>query len=112
MTYRLPLLRESRSARSTQDEPNLDLASGRIDYVVGDGLVEQDFIEKKGNGCCRVVSKIQRVPEIHGIGVGAAFRPEDTELRDMFNKAIAELDTDGTYAKLEAKYFKDTIRGK
>jgi polar amino acid transport system substrate-binding protein len=96
----------------TQDEPNLDLASGRIDYVVGEGLVEQDFIDKKGNGCCRVIAKIKRVPEIHGPGVGAAFRPEDTELRDMFNKAIAELDADGTYKKIEAKYFKDSIRGK
>jgi polar amino acid transport system substrate-binding protein len=96
----------------TQDEPNLDLASGRIDYVVGEGLVEQDFIDKKGNGCCRIIAKIERVPEIHGIGVGAAFRPEDTELRDMFNKAIAALDADGTYKKLEAKYFKDDIRGK
>jgi len=96
----------------TQDEPNLDLASGRIDYVVGDALVESDFFEKKGNGCCRVVAKIKRVPEIHGPGVGAAFRPEDTELKDMFNKAIAEADADGTFKKLEAKYFKDDIRGK
>ena len=96
----------------TQDEPNLDLANGRLDYVVGDILVEQDFIEKKGNGCCRIVSVIQRIPEIHGIGVGAAFRPEDTDLRDMFNKAIAELDADGTYKTLEAKYFKIDIRGK
>ena len=30
----------------------------------------------------------------------------------MFNKAIAELDADGTYKTLEAKYFKDDIRGK
>ncbi len=96
----------------TQDEPNLDLASGRIDYVVGDGLVERDFIDKKGNGCCRIISEIKRVPEIHGPGVGAAFRPEDTDLRDMFNKAIAELDADGTYKKIEAKYFKVSIRGK
>jgi polar amino acid transport system substrate-binding protein len=96
----------------TQDEPNLDLASGRIDYVVGEGLVEQDFIDKKGNGCCRIISKIKRVPEIHGPGVGAAFRPEDADLRDMFNKAIAELDADDTYHKIEAKYFKDSIRGK
>ena len=44
----------------TQDEPNLDLANGRLDYVVGDGLVEQDFIDKKGNGCCRVIAKIKR----------------------------------------------------
>lgn len=96
----------------TQDEPNQDLASGRLDYVVGDGIVEQDFIDKKGNGCCRVVATIKRIPEIHGAGVGAAFRPEDTELRDKFNKAIAELDADGTFKRLEAKYFKDDIRGK
>ena len=96
----------------TQDEPNLDLASGRLDYVVGDILVEQDFIEKKGAGCCRIISEIKRVPGIHGPGVGAAFRPDDADLRDMFNKAIAELDADGTYKTLEAKYFKIDIRGK
>ena len=96
----------------TQDEPNLDIASGRLDYVVGDILVEQEFIEKKGNGCCKVLSEIKRDPAIHGPGVGAAFRPEDTDLRDQFNKAIAELDADGTFKTLEAKYFKSDIRGK
>jgi polar amino acid transport system substrate-binding protein len=96
----------------TQDEPNLDLVSGRIDYVVGDGLVEADFFEKKGNGCCRIISEIKRVPSIHGPGVGAAFRPDDTDLRDMFNKAIADLDADGTFKKLAGKYFKQDIRGK
>jgi polar amino acid transport system substrate-binding protein len=96
----------------TQDEPNQDLASGRIDYVVGDSIVTQDFIEKHGNGCCRIVSLIKRIPEIHGPGVGAAFRPEDTELKDMFNKAIAEADADGSYAALEKKYFTIDIRGK
>ncbi len=96
----------------TQDEPNQDLASGRLDYVVGDGLVTKDFIDKKGDGCCRVIATIARVPDIHGPGVGAAFRPDDTDLRDMFNKAIAELDADGTYAKLASKYFTVNIRGK
>ena len=96
----------------TQDEPNLDLASGRLDYVVGDLLVEQDFVDKKGNGCCRLLAKIARVPEIHGPGVGAAFRPDDTDLAALFNKAIAEADQDGTYKTIEAKYFKDDIRGK
>ncbi len=96
----------------TQDEPNLDLANGRLDYVVADSLVLEDFIEHKGNGCCREVAKLKREPSIHGAGVGAAFRPEDTDLKDMFNKAIAELDADGTYKKIEAKYFKDSIRGK
>ena len=96
----------------TQDEPNLDLASGRLDYVVGDLLVSQEFADKKGNGCCRILSTIERVPGIHGPGVGAAFRPGDTDLRDAFNKAIAELDADGTYKTLAAKYFTTDIRGK
>jgi len=96
----------------TQDEPNLDLASGRLDYVLGDLLVEEDFINNKGNGCCRIVGEIKRDPEIHGPGVGAAFRPDDTDLRDMFNKAIAETDADGTYDKIQGKYFKKSIRGK
>lgn len=96
----------------TQDEPNLDLASGRIDYVVGDSLVEEDFVKTKGNGCCTILSEVQRVPGIHGPGVGAAFRPGDTDLRDMFNKAIAELDADGTYKTIAKKYFAIDIRGK
>lgn len=96
----------------TQDEPNLDLASGRLDFVVGDLLVEKDFVEKKGNGCCKLLNKIDRIPDIHGPGVGAAMRPEDTDLAAMMNKAIAELDADGTYKKIETKYFTDDIRGK
>jgi polar amino acid transport system substrate-binding protein len=94
------------------DEPNLDLANGRLDYVVTDILVAESFIEKAGAGCCRVIKEIQRTPDIFGPGVGAAFRPEDTDLRDMFNKAIDELDADGTYKKIEAGYFKIDIRGK
>jgi polar amino acid transport system substrate-binding protein len=94
------------------DEHNLDLVNGRIDFVVADELAETDYITNKGNGCCRIIKKIARIPEIHGPGVGAAFRPEDTELRDMFNKAIAELDADGTFKTMEAKYFKIDIRGK
>lgn len=93
------------------DEPFLDLANGRLDYVVGDILVGEKFIEKNP-GCCRIVTEIPRTPDIFGPGVGAAFRPEDTDLKDMFNKAIAELDADGTYKKIEAQYFKIDIRGK
>lgn len=96
----------------TQDEPNLDLASGRIDYVVGDSLVEEEFVKTKGKGCCTVLSEVKRVPGIHGPGVGAAFRPGDTDLQAMFNKAIAELDADGTYKTIASKYFATDIRGK
>jgi polar amino acid transport system substrate-binding protein len=96
----------------TQDEPNQDLASGRIDYVMGDAIVTQEFIEKHGNGCCRMVTTIKRDPDIHGPGVGAAFRKEDGDLLAMFNKAIVEADADGTFATLAKKYFTVDIRGK
>ncbi len=93
------------------DEPFLDLASGRIDYVAGDILVAEKFMEKNTN-CCRIVTKIQRTPDIFGPGVGAAFRPDDKDLAALFNKAIAEADADGTFKTIAGKYFKIDIRGK
>ena len=93
------------------DEPLIDLGNGRLDYAVSDILVAEKFIEKNP-GCCRIVKTIPRTLEIFGPGVGAAFRPDDTELRDMFNKAVADLDADGTFKQLEVKYFKIDIRGK
>ncbi len=93
------------------DEPFLDLASGRIDYVVGDILVAQKMMEKSP-GCCRVVTTIPRSPDIFGPGVGAAFRPADTDLKTMFDTVIAEADADGTFKKIAGEYFKIDIRGK
>jgi polar amino acid transport system substrate-binding protein len=93
------------------DEPLLDLANGRLDYAVSDILVAGKFIEKNP-GCCRIVTEIKRTPDVFGPGVGAAFRPDDVELKDMFNKAIDEADADGTFKKIAAEYFKIDIRGK
>ena len=93
------------------DEPFMDLASGRLDYTVGDILVAQKFIEGHA-GCCRIVKEIARTPDIFGPGVGAAFRPDDRDLAAMFNKAIAEADADGTYKTIAGKYFTIDIRGK
>ncbi len=96
----------------TQDEANLDLANGRLDYVTADSIVLQEFVNTKGKDSTRFVALYARVPEIHGPGVGAAFRPSDTDLKDMFNKAIAEADADGTFKTLEKPYFSFDIRGK
>lgn len=93
------------------DEPFLDLASGRIDYSVGDILVAQKMMEKSP-GCCRIITTIKRDTNIFGPGVGAAFRPGDADLKDMFNKAIAEADEDGTFKTIAGQYFTIDIRGK
>lgn len=93
------------------DDPQMEVSNGRVDYDLNDFTVLEEFIKKSGNNCCRIVSTIPRDPETMGPGAGAAFRKEDTDLLAMFNKAIDELDADGTYKKLEAKYFKINIRG-
>lgn len=93
------------------DEPFADLANGRLDYVVSDILVAQKFMEKTP-GCCRIVKEIPRDSEIFGPGVAAAFRPSDTDLAKMFDKAIADVQADGTFKKIADKYFKIDISPK
>jgi octopine/nopaline transport system substrate-binding protein len=58
------------------------------------------------------VSKIARDPDVFGPGVGAAFRPDDTDLAAMFNKAIGEAQADGSFKKLSDQYFKMDISAK
>jgi polar amino acid transport system substrate-binding protein len=91
----------------TQEEANLDLANGRVDYVMADEDSLVAFIEKGGEGaCCKVIAEVTRDPLIHGAGVGAAFRKEDAELRAKFNAALKEAFADGTFKKINDKYFK------
>ncbi|MCX5493883.1 ABC transporter substrate-binding protein [Kaistia dalseonensis] len=89
----------------TQDEVNLDLISGRIDALLVDKVVGTDWLKTKDGSCCEEVGA--DVPL--GGGVGAAVRKDDTDLRDQISKAIEEIKADGTYAKLNAKYFDFSI---
>ncbi len=89
----------------TQDEANLDLANGRLDYVVADKQVLLDFLGGKGGECCRHIADVKPEKEIHGDGIGMAFRKEDSALRALFDKAIEESLRDGTHEKAAAKWF-------
>lgn len=92
----------------TQEEVNLDLVAGRIDALLVDKLVGVDWVEKTDDGkCCEQVGA--DVPL--GGGVGAGIRKEDQDLKEMINKAIAEILADGTYQTINAKYFPFSIYG-
>ncbi len=95
------------------DEALVDLGNGRLDYAIDDILVTQQYIDKNP-GCCRIVKEIPRGPnvDVFGPGVGMAFRPDDTDLAGMFNKAIGEATADGSFKTLEGKYFKIDIAPK
>jgi polar amino acid transport system substrate-binding protein len=88
-----------------QEDVNLDLLNGRLDYIVADRLALADFINGKGKDCCKFIADVARDPVIHGPGVGMAIRKEDGALKDMWNKAIAESLADGSIHKISAKWF-------
>lgn len=90
----------------TQDEVNLDMVSGRIDLQVGDLLPMLDWTTKTDDGdCCELAGEPITDPKFVGEGVGIALRQEDDDLRERMNKALAEIRANGTYQKINDKYF-------
>ena len=90
----------------TQDEVNLDMASGRIDLVVGDLLPMLDWVSNTEDGaCCEMAGDPITDPTFVGEGVGIAVRQEDNDLRERMNKALQEIRADGTYQEINKKYF-------
>ncbi len=94
----------------TQDEANADLASGRLDLVLADSVVLWEWTTKTDDGkCCEHVGKELNDPKWFGIGAGIAVRKEDEDLKAMLNKALAAILADGTYKKINDKYFPFSI---
>lgn len=90
----------------TQDEVNLDMASGRIDLQVGDMLPMLDWVTKTDDGgCCELAGDPITDPAFVGDGVGIALRQEDDDLRERLNAALDEIRADGTYMAINNKYF-------
>jgi len=93
----------------TQDEVNADLASGRLDIQLADKLVLFEWLKTKDGQCCKFVGPDIKDPKWFGEGAGIAVRKEDKDLKAMFNKALKEILADGTYAKINKKYFPFSI---
>jgi polar amino acid transport system substrate-binding protein len=89
----------------TQDEANADLANGRLDASVADKFVLVEWLKNTGKDCCKMLGDIEGTTSEAGI----AIRKEDKELKEKFNKAIKDIVADGTYKKIQAKYFEFDI---
>jgi len=94
---------------ATQDEANLDLASGRLDAVLADSVVLYEWLQADGKSCCAFLGEPVIAPKWFGDGVGVALRKDDPELLALFNKAIATIRANGTYQKINDKYFPFSI---
>ena len=81
------------------------LANDEVDAVFGDKAQLWLWSQKPEGKCCELVGQDIKDTQTLGVGVAAGLRKEDAKLRDALNKAFGEMMTDGTYKKINDKYF-------
>jgi arginine/ornithine transport system substrate-binding protein len=96
----------------TLDDAYLDLAAGRLDLLLADSVaVKEGLLDKPAGKDFEFVGPDLTDPKWFGEGIGIAVRKQDTELREKFNKAIDAIRANGTYKKVQDKYFNFDIYG-
>ena len=95
-----------------QDEIYLDLASRRLDGTVVDAVAaDAGFLKKPQGKDFAFIGPAFVDPKYFGEGVGIAMRKSDADLQKQFNAAIAAIRANGTYKKIQDKYFDFDIYG-
>ena len=89
----------------TQEAAYLDLKAGRVDAVLADVYPTHDWLRNPDNADYGFVGDAVDIDD----KIGIAVRKEDTALVEKFNAAIAAIVADGTYEKINAKYFPFSI---
>ena len=87
----------------TQDEVNLDLASGRCDVALAAAVAFTDYAEKSGKPVVLVGPTFSGGAFGNGVGVG--IRKDDTELLKAFNSAINKARKNGDISRIATKWF-------
>ena len=91
----------------TQDDLNLDLQNGRIDAGLADSLGWKDFLASDAGKAYDHFGPglTGKDDPIFGLGVGIGLRKEDTALKAKLDKALDEVNADGTMTKLSVQWF-------
>ena len=87
----------------TQDEVNLDLASGRCDVALAAAVAFTDYAEKSGKPVVLVGPTFSGGAFGNGVGVG--IRKDDAKLLTSFNKAINKARKNGDISRIAIKWF-------
>lgn len=96
-----------------QDQVYLDIKAGRLDGTVADELeVTGGFLSKPDGQNYTVVGEALFIPKYFGVGAGFAIRKGDKALKDELNAALKAIRANGTYKKINDKYFKIDVYGK
>ena len=95
-----------------QDQVYLDLAAGRIDASLEDEVAAQvGFLKTPAGKDFAFFGPEYNDPKYFGVGAGVAMRKGDTDLLAKFNQAIKDIRADGTYQKIEKRYFDFDVYG-
>lgn len=91
----------------TQDKAYLDLKAGRLDGIVSDKLPAYDWVNSADGSDYEFKGDAIKTEKVDKIGI--AIRKNQDELKAKFNAAIKAIVDNGTYAKINAKYFPFSI---
>jgi polar amino acid transport system substrate-binding protein len=89
----------------TQEAVFLDLKAGRLDAVLLDAYPGYNWLSKSENGDFEYVGDTIDIDD----KIGIAIRKGDKALAEKFNKALKSLLDNGTYKRINAKYFPFSI---
>ncbi|WNZ78799.1 ABC transporter substrate-binding protein [Pseudomonas sp. P105] len=89
----------------TQENAYLDLLSGRVDAILADKYVQYEWLKSKDGAAF----EFKGDPVVESDKIGIAVRKGDDELRNKLNAALKEIVADGTYKKINDKYFPFSI---
>jgi polar amino acid transport system substrate-binding protein/arginine/ornithine transport system substrate-binding protein len=98
---------------ASQEEVFQDLASGRLDAQLSDSLQSlEGFLEQDMGKGFAFLGELVTDEACYGVGAGFAVRKNDTRLRNTLSAVIKGIRADGTYKKINDKYFDIDIYGK
>lgn len=98
-------LKETKLYKTFPDAFN-DLQIGRIPVVVSDAMTAGHYLSKRADTFEVVGEQLTKEPMAIGI------RKADVELKEAIDKAIAEMQKDGTLTKISMKWFQKDITTK
>jgi lysine-arginine-ornithine-binding protein len=97
---------------ATQDEANADLAAGRVDLVLADSVaLDEGFLKTDAGKGFAFIGPDFNDPKWFGDGAGIAVRKGEPDMLNGLNAALKQILADGTYKKINDKYFAFDVYG-
>lgn len=95
-----------------QDQVYADLVVGRLDATLQASIqANYGFLNKPAGKDFEFAGATLSDPGFFGVGDGVGLRKNDVELREDLNKALATILANGTYARINKKYFDFDVYG-